>query len=118
MASPILKRHLFSRPRGSPETSKIRELDRGQIGVEGIVTLEWAFSATLDAVQRPLFRAHYSLSETEGCLLILSCATGRKYLGFILSSFLKPTFFPLKECKIVNSWSETLELLLQFQKWR
>ena len=39
------------------------ELDRGQIGfvfsVEGVVTLELAFSATLDAVPRPLFSAHY-----------------------------------------------------------
>ena len=62
MASPNLKRHLFSRPRqrGSPES---RELDRGQIvfvfGVEGIVTLKLASSDTLDAVPSPLFRAHY-----------------------------------------------------------
>ena len=70
MASPNLKRHLFSRPRqrGSPKTSKIRELDRGQIvfvfSVEGIVSLTLAFSATLDTVPRPLFRAHYySLSR-------------------------------------------------------
>ena len=67
MASPNLKRHLFSRPkrRGSHETSKIRELDRGQIVfvlcVEGIVTLKLAASATLDAVPRPLFRAHYHI---------------------------------------------------------
>ena len=59
----ILKRPLSSRPRqrGSPETSK--KLDRGQIvfvfSVEGIVTLKWAFSATLDDVPGPLFRAHY-----------------------------------------------------------
>ena len=72
MASPILTRPLSSRPRqrGSPKTSKIRELDRGQIvfvfNVEGIVTLELAFSATLDAVPRPLFRAHYhSLSRLK-----------------------------------------------------
>ena len=70
MASPILKRHLSStqRQRGSPETSKIRNLDRGQIifvfSVQVIVTLEVAFSATLDAVPSPLFRAHYhSLSR-------------------------------------------------------
>ena len=56
MASPNLKRPLSSRPRqrGSPETSKIRELDREQIvfvfSVEGIVTLKLAFSAILDAV--------------------------------------------------------------------
>ena len=56
MASPNLKRPLSSRPRqrGSPKTSKIRELDRGQIvfvfSVEVIVTLELASSATLDAV--------------------------------------------------------------------
>ena len=65
MASPILKIHLSSRPRqrGSPESSKIKELDRGQIvfvfSVEGTVTLELAFSATPDAVPRPLFRARY-----------------------------------------------------------
>ena len=73
MASPNLKRHLFRRlrQRGIPETSKIRELDRGQIvfvfSVEGIVTLELAFSATLDAIPRPLFRACYhSLSRLKG----------------------------------------------------
>ena len=50
---------LVNRPRqrGSYESSKIRELNRGQIGfvfsVEGIVTLELAFSATLDAVPSP-----------------------------------------------------------------
>ena len=72
MASPSLKRH-FSRPRqrGSPETSKIRELDRGQtifvLSVEGIATLELVFSATLDAVRSPLFRARYhSLSRLSG----------------------------------------------------
>ena len=65
MASPNLKRHLFSRPRqrGSPETSKTRELDRGQIvfvfSMEGIVTLKLAFSATLDAVPSPLYRVCY-----------------------------------------------------------
>ena len=65
MASPNLKRPLYSRPRqrGSPETSKIRALDRGQtvflFNVEEIVTLELAFSATLDAVQRPPYRARY-----------------------------------------------------------
>ena len=65
MASPILKRHLSSRPRqrGSPEPSKIRELDRGEIvfvfNVEGIVTLKLAFSATLDTVPSPPYRARY-----------------------------------------------------------
>ena len=70
MASPNLKRHLSSRlkQRGSHETSKIRELDKRQIvfvfSVEGIVSLELAFSATLDAVSRPLFGVHYhSLSR-------------------------------------------------------
>ena len=72
MASPNLKRNLFSRPRqrGSPGSSKIRELNRGQIvfvfSVKGIVTLELAFSATLDAFPRPLFRARYhSLSRLK-----------------------------------------------------
>ena len=72
MASPNLKRPLSSRPRqrGSPETSKTRELDSGQIAfvfnVEEIVTLELAFSATLNAVPRPLYRAHYhSLSRLK-----------------------------------------------------
>ena len=56
MDSPNLKRHLFRGPRqrGSPETSKIRELDRGHIvlvfSVERIVTLKLSFSATIDAV--------------------------------------------------------------------
>ena len=65
-ASPNLKRPLSSRlrQRGSPETSKIREPDRGQIVfvfiVEGIVALKLAFSATLDTFPRPLFRAHYN----------------------------------------------------------
>ena len=65
MASPNLNRPLSSRPRqrGSPGSSKIRELDRGQIvfvfSKEGIVTLELAFSATLDAVPSPRYRAHY-----------------------------------------------------------
>ena len=65
MASPNLKRHLYSRPRqrGSPETSKTRELDRGRIvfvfSVKGMVTLDLAFSATLDTVPRPLYRARY-----------------------------------------------------------
>ena len=65
MASPNLKRQLYSRlrQRGSPETSKTRELDRGQIvfvfNVEEIVTLELAFSATLEAVPRPPYRALY-----------------------------------------------------------
>ena len=40
-----------------------RELDRGQIvfvvSVEGIVILELTFSATLDAVPSPLFRARF-----------------------------------------------------------
>ena len=72
MASPNLKRHLFSRlrQRGSPESSKIRELDRGQIvfvfSAEGIVILELAFSGTLDAVPSPLFTARYrSLSRLK-----------------------------------------------------
>ena len=49
MASPNMKRHLLSRlrQRGSLKTSKIRELDRGQIvfvfNVKGIVTLKLAF---------------------------------------------------------------------------
>ena len=65
MASPNWKKHLFSmlRQRASPETSKIRELARRQIvfvfSVEGIVTFELAFSGTLDAVTRSLFRACY-----------------------------------------------------------
>ena len=50
-----------ARQRGSHKSSKIREPDREQIvfvfSVEGIVTLEWAFSATLDVIPRPLFRA-------------------------------------------------------------
>ena len=83
MASPILKRFLSSRlrQRASPKTSKTRELDRGQVvfvfSVEGIVTLELAFSATLDAVPRPLFRARYpSLSRLKDayptyCLIVL-----------------------------------------------
>ena len=63
MTTPNLKRPLSSRPRlrGSHETSKTRELDRGQIAfvfsVEGIVTPELAFSATLDAVLRPLIQS-------------------------------------------------------------
>ena len=67
MASPNLKRPSSSRPRqrGSPETSKTRELDRGQIifvfSVEGMVTLELAFSATLDAVSSPPERACYHI---------------------------------------------------------
>ena len=72
MASPILKRYLFSRlrQRGSLKTSKIRELDRGQIefvfSVEWIVSLILAFSATLDTVPRLLFRARYhSLSRLK-----------------------------------------------------
>ena len=72
MASPNLKRSLSSRPRqrGSYESSKIRELDRGQIGflfcVEGIVTLKSASSATLDAVPSPPYRARYhSLSRLK-----------------------------------------------------
>ena len=48
---------------GSPETSIIRELDMGQIvfvfSVEGIVHLELAFSATLDALPSPPYRARY-----------------------------------------------------------
>ena len=72
MASPNLKRSLSSRPRqrGSPEIIKIRELERGQIvfvlSVEWIVTLKLAFSATLDVVPSPLFRARYhSLSRLK-----------------------------------------------------
>ena len=72
MSSRILKRHLSSRSRksGSPETSKTRELGRVHIvfvfRVEGIVTLELAFSARLDAVPSPLFRAYYhSLSRLK-----------------------------------------------------
>ena len=72
MASPYLKRPLSSRPmqRGSPESNKIRELDRGQIAfifsVEGIVILELAFSAILDAVPSPPYRARYhSLSRLK-----------------------------------------------------
>ena len=67
MASPNLKRPLASRPRqgSSHESSKIRELDGVQIvfvfSVEGIVTLELAFSATLNTVASPL--------EIEGCLI-------------------------------------------------
>ena len=62
MVSPNFKRPLSSRlrQRGSHESSKMRELDKGQIvfvfSVEGIVTLELAFSATLDVVPRPVFR--------------------------------------------------------------
>ena len=65
MASPNLKIHLSSRPRqrGSHKSSKIRELDSGQIvsvfSVEGTVTLELAFSATLDAVPSPPDRTRY-----------------------------------------------------------
>ena len=71
-APPNLKRPLSSRPRqrGSHESSKIRELDRGQIvfvfSVEGIVTLELAFLATLNAVPCPPYRARYqSLSRLK-----------------------------------------------------
>ena len=43
------------------KATKIRELDRGQIAfvfsVERIATLELAFSATLDAVPSPPYRA-------------------------------------------------------------
>ena len=54
----------------SHKSSKIRKLDRGQIGfvfsVEGIVTLESASSATLDAVRSPPYRARYhSLSRPK-----------------------------------------------------
>ena len=60
MASPNLKIPVSNRPRkrGSHKSNKIRELDRGQIAfvnvfnVEGIVTLELAFSATLDTVPK------------------------------------------------------------------
>ena len=81
MVSCILKRHLSSRlrQRGSLETRKIRELDRGQIvfffSEEGIVTLKLVFSATLDAVPRPLFKARYhSLSRLKDayyCVLMM-----------------------------------------------
>ena len=55
---------------------KRQELDEVQIvfvlSVEGIVTLELAFSATLDAVPRPLFRAHYhSLSGLKDAYSVL-----------------------------------------------
>ena len=72
MTSPNLKRPLSSRlrQRGSYETSKIRELDRGQIGfvfsVEEFVTLELAFSATPDTVPRPPYGVQYhSLSRLK-----------------------------------------------------
>ena len=56
-----------------------QELDRGQIvfvfSVEGIVTLKLAFSATLDAVQSPLFGARYHSLDTEGCLIRLCYET-------------------------------------------
>ena len=68
--------------RGSPESSKIRELDRGQIvfafSVEGIVTLELAFSATLDAVPRPPYRARYQ------CLWRLKDAYTHKHTSQIV----------------------------------
>ena len=49
---------------------QIQGAGQGQIvfvfSVEGIVTLELAFSATLDVAPRPLFRAHYhSLSRLK-----------------------------------------------------
>ena len=67
MASPNLKR---PRQRGRPKSSKIMELNRGQIvfvfSVEGIVTVKLAFSATLDAVSSPPYRAcHHSLSRLK-----------------------------------------------------
>ena len=72
MVSSILKRPLSSRlrQRGSPETSKTRELDRGEIvfvfNVEEIVTLELAFSPTPEAVPRSPYRARYhSLSRLK-----------------------------------------------------
>ena len=69
MASPNSKRHLSSRlrQRGSPETSKTRELDSLFVFiVGGIVTLELAFSATLNAVPRLPYRArHHSLSRRK-----------------------------------------------------
>ena len=74
MASPILKSHLFSRlrQRGSPKTSKTREQIVFVLSVEGIVTLKLAFSATLDAVLRPLFRARYhSLSRLKDAYMKL-----------------------------------------------
>ena len=51
-------------------SSKIRELDRGQIVfvliVEGIVTLKLAFSVTVDGVPSPPYRARYhSLSRLK-----------------------------------------------------
>ena len=64
MASPILKRPLSRRPRkrGSLETSKIRELDRGQtvfvFSVKEMVTIKLA---TLDAVPRPPYRVRYHI---------------------------------------------------------
>ena len=61
---------MLPRQRGRPETNKTREVDRGQIAfvssVEGMVTLELAFSATLDVVPSPLFRACcHSLSRLK-----------------------------------------------------
>ena len=81
-----LEGHLSSRPRQrrSPKTSKIRELDRGQtvfvLSVEGIVTLELAFSATLDAVPRPLFRAccHSLLRLKDAYIRTMKIAKLRK----------------------------------------
>ena len=64
----ILKEHIYfhlilSHQRSSSKSSKTRELDRGQtvfvFSVEGMVPLGLAFSATLDAVPSPPYRAHY-----------------------------------------------------------
>ena len=67
-----MKRPLPSRlrQRGSPETSKIRELDRGQIvfvfSVKGIISLDLASSVILVTVPSPLFRVRYhSLSRLK-----------------------------------------------------
>ena len=72
MVSPNLKRPLSSRPRqrSSHISSKIREMDKGQVvfvfSVEEIVTLELAFSATVDAVPSPPYRTCYhSLSRLK-----------------------------------------------------
>ena len=58
-----LEETLVQQAEAKRKSSKIRELDRGQIvfvfSVEGIVTLELAFSATLDAVPSPPYRACY-----------------------------------------------------------
>ena len=100
MASPNLKRPLSSRPRqrGSPRSSKIRELDKGQIvfvfSVEGMVTLELASSATRDPVPRPLFRARdHRLSRLKEALFNV-------LLNFISSWALQRTRENPKFCRV------------------